>query len=157
MPYPLYPLYPSEADALRAAIAYERTFPGSRTEVTEDDEADQWALRRYPPVADDSDVVMVPERRQLRATLKWMAENETPPTTRLQDRLEWDRAVSVTSPKIKGTWITVGNIVSRIVDGWSWADIMRSHPEIDEDDIRACLEWTVANEATRCTANGVIP
>jgi uncharacterized protein (DUF433 family) len=47
---------------------------------------------------------------------------------------------------IKGTWVTVSQVVSLIVDGWSWSDILRTHPELTEDDIRICLAYTVAEE-----------
>ena len=47
---------------------------------------------------------------------------------------------------IKGTWVTVSQVVSLIVDGWTWSDILRAHPELTEDDIRTCLAYTVAEE-----------
>lgn len=62
------------------------------------------------------------------------------------DRLSWEVAISDTSPTVRGTWITVDQVVSRIVDGWSWGDILRAHPELCEDDIRACLSYTVEEE-----------
>ena len=55
---------------------------------------------------------------------------------RWQDRLVFDSNVSETSPVVKGTWVTVGHVVSLIVDGWTWSDILRVHPELTEDDIR---------------------
>jgi uncharacterized protein (DUF433 family) len=63
-----------------------------------------------------------------------------------RERLSIDPAVSETSPVIKGTWVSVGHIISMIVDGWSWSDILKSHPELIEDDIRACLAYTVESE-----------
>jgi uncharacterized protein (DUF433 family) len=73
----------------------------------------------------------------------------TDPTTidaRWRDRLLLDPEVSDVSPVIRGTWVTVSHVVSLVVDGWSWADILRAHPELIEDDIRACLAWTVEQE-----------
>jgi uncharacterized protein (DUF433 family) len=63
-----------------------------------------------------------------------------------QDRLVFDFNVSETSPIVKGTWVTVGHVVSLIVDGWTWGDILRTHPELTEDDIRICLAYTVAQD-----------
>lgn len=63
-----------------------------------------------------------------------------------QDRLTFNFDVSESSPVVKGTWVTVGHIVSLIVDGWTWADILRTHPELTEDDIRVCLAYTVESE-----------
>ena len=66
--------------------------------------------------------------------------------TRWQDRLVFDHNVSDTSPVIRGTWVTVGHVVSRVVDGWSWSDVLRTHPELTEDDIRTCLAYTVEQD-----------
>ncbi len=78
------------------------------------------------------------------------AEPTTPEPTaidaRWRNRLLLDPEVSDVSPVIRGTWITVSHLVSLVVDGWSWADILRAHPELIEDDIRACLAWTVEQE-----------
>ena len=61
-------------------------------------------------------------------------------------RLAFDSEVSDASPVIRGTWVTVAHIVSLIVDGWSWGDIIRAHPELTEDDIRAAIAYAVAEE-----------
>lgn len=60
-----------------------------------------------------------------------------------QERLAFDFNVSETSPVVKGTWVTVGHVVSLIVDGWTWSEILRTHPELTEDDIRVCVAYTV--------------
>jgi uncharacterized protein (DUF433 family) len=70
-------------------------------------------------------------------------EDETPSW---RDRLVFDFDVSDTSPVVKGTWITVGHVVSLIVDGWAWSDILRSHPELTEEDIRTCVAFAMAEE-----------
>jgi uncharacterized protein (DUF433 family) len=63
-----------------------------------------------------------------------------------QGRLVFDFNVSESSPVVKGTWVTVSHVVSLIVDGWTWGDILRTHPELTEDDLRACLSYTVAQD-----------
>lgn len=68
-----------------------------------------------------------------------------------RDRLVFDFEVSDASPIIKGTWITVGHVISLIVDGETWADILRSHPELTEPDIRACLAYTIAEDDPTAT------
>ena len=65
---------------------------------------------------------------------------------RWQDRLVFDFNVSETSPVVKGTWVTVGHVVTLIVDGWNWSDILRTHPELTEDDIRICLSYAVEQD-----------
>lgn len=61
-------------------------------------------------------------------------------------RLVFDLDVSSTTPVVRGTWITVRQVVSLIVDGWSWSDVLRAHPELTEDDVRACLAYTVEQD-----------
>ena len=63
-----------------------------------------------------------------------------------RDRLTLDPNVSATSPVVRGTWVTVGHVVTLVVDGWSWSDILRDHPELSEADIRACLTYAVEEE-----------
>ncbi len=58
-------------------------------------------------------------------------------------RLDHDPALSETSPIVRGTWVTVDQVIALIVDGWTWKDILRSHPELTEDDLRACLSYSV--------------
>ncbi len=65
---------------------------------------------------------------------------------RWQERLVFDENVSATSPVVRGTWVTVGHVVSLIVDGWTWSDVLRTHPELTEDDIRTCLAYTVEQD-----------
>lgn len=69
---------------------------------------------------------------------------EEPPIWR--DRLVFDFDISDISPVVRGTWITVGHVVSLIVDGETWADILRSHPELSEADIRCCVAYAVAQD-----------
>ena len=63
-----------------------------------------------------------------------------------RDRLVYDFDVSDISPVVKGTWVTVSHVVSLIVDGWTWADILRSHPELTEEDIRTCVAFAMDEE-----------
>jgi uncharacterized protein (DUF433 family) len=65
---------------------------------------------------------------------------------RWQRRLVFDPCVSEDSPVVKGTWVTVSQVVSLVVDGWTWSDILRAHPELTEDDIRVCLAYSVAED-----------
>jgi uncharacterized protein (DUF433 family) len=66
-----------------------------------------------------------------------------------RERLTMDPGVSPDSPVVRGTWVTVDQVISRIVDGWSWGDVLRAHPELCSDDIRACLAFTVEDEVVR--------
>jgi uncharacterized protein (DUF433 family) len=66
---------------------------------------------------------------------------------RWQDRLIFDENVSDESPVIRGTWVTVSQVVSLVVDGFTWADILRTHPELTEDDLRVCLAFAHEQES----------
>jgi uncharacterized protein (DUF433 family) len=74
------------------------------------------------------------------------AETQDDEIPNWRDRLVFDFDISDISPVVKGTWITVGHVVSLIVDGWTWADILRSHPELGEEDIRTCIAYAMAEE-----------
>jgi uncharacterized protein (DUF433 family) len=74
------------------------------------------------------------------------ALDDDTPLPRWEDRLVFDFNVSDESPVVKGTWVTVAQIVSLIVDGQTWADILRSHPELSEEDIRVCLSYATEQE-----------
>lgn len=63
-----------------------------------------------------------------------------------EDRLTVDPNVSQVSPVVRGTWVTAQQVVALVVDGWTWSDILRTHPELTEADIRACLSYTVEQD-----------
>ena len=97
-----------------------------------DFDGNEWPIIPREPVpvlapADEQDDDMVPER--------W------------EERLVFDANVSDSSPVVKGTWVTVSHVVTLIVDGWSWSDILRTHPELTEADIRVCLAYIVAQDS----------
>jgi uncharacterized protein (DUF433 family) len=62
------------------------------------------------------------------------------------DSLVIDPSVSETSPCVRGTWVTVDQIVTMIVDGYTWSDILRRCPELTEDDIRTCISYAIQQE-----------
>ncbi len=62
------------------------------------------------------------------------------------DRLMVHESVGDGSPMIKGTWVTTRQVVSMLVDGQSWREILRSYPELCAADIRACLAFSVEHE-----------
>jgi len=73
-------------------------------------------------------------------------EPESEPEGRWRSRLCLDPSVSETSPVIRGTWITVSQVVSRVIDGWTWEQILKYYPELTERDVRACLAYTVEQD-----------
>lgn len=73
------------------------------------------------------------------------SKNDVSPAT-WTSRLHFDAEISGSSPVVKGTWITAERILSFLVNGWTWTDILRDHPELTEDDIRACLSYAIEEE-----------
>jgi len=126
----------SMRDALES-LDYLRSRPQTTPEVPFDDQdlEDEILPNEWPIVPCDEfdDLPGIPDATIEEAT-SW------------QDRLVFDFEISDVSPVVKGTWVTVSHVVSLIVDGWTWSDILRSHPELTEDDIRTCVAYAMAEE-----------
>jgi uncharacterized protein (DUF433 family) len=65
--------------------------------------------------------------------------------------LIFDDRASSPSHLVQGTWVPADHVISLIVEGWTWSDILRSHPELTEDDIRACLAYDIEAETGEAT------
>ncbi|MDX2036149.1 MAG: DUF433 domain-containing protein [Isosphaeraceae bacterium] len=93
-----------------------------------------------------------PHRSSTSEKSRWSTDLSASPAATLeesprwQDRLVYDYKISESSPVVKGTWVTVSHLVSLIVDGWTWADILRAHPELTEEDIRTCVAFACEGE-----------
>jgi uncharacterized protein (DUF433 family) len=55
-------------------------------------------------------------------------------------------------PCIRGLRITVGDVLGWLAAGLSHADILSDHPDLTEDDIRACLAYAADRERRVLTA-----
>lgn len=62
------------------------------------------------------------------------------------DRIVIDPGVRFGKPTIRGTRITVGDVLGYMAAGMSEADIMRDFPQLASDDIRACLAYAAERE-----------
>ncbi len=100
--------------------------------LSDADYSNEWAT--IPDTDSDSESVLEHEDEEPTERIRW------------EDRLAIDENISDSSPVVKGTWVTVNHVVSLIVDGWNWSDVLRTHPELIEDDIRACLAYTVEQD-----------
>jgi uncharacterized protein (DUF433 family) len=65
---------------------------------------------------------------------------------RYQERIVIDPAVRSGKPCIKGTRITVYDILEYLAGGMSENEILRDFPSLSRDDIRAALEFAAARE-----------
>jgi uncharacterized protein (DUF433 family) len=143
----------AKADTATAAPAARFSEADSRRDFDadfDDPAAEANYSNEWPQIGQDRDVEWMPAGAgaEDQATLvsKPAVGTDRKLAGRWHDRLVFDRNVSEHSPVIRGTWITVGQVVSLIVDGWSWSDILRSHPELTDEDLRTCLAYTVAEE-----------
>ena len=49
-------------------------------------------------------------------------------------------------PRVRGTRITVGDVLSYLASGMSETDILADFPQLKRDDIRACLAFAAERE-----------
>lgn len=59
----------------------------------------------------------------------------------LSDRISFDPAVCHGKPVVRGTRVLVANVVGAVAAGQSFAEILEDYPSLNEQDIRACLEF----------------
>jgi len=63
-----------------------------------------------------------------------------------EDRIVIDPAIRSGKPCIKGTRITVYDILEYLAGGMAEGDILRDFPSLSREDIRAALEFAAARE-----------
>ena len=63
-----------------------------------------------------------------------------------QDRISVDPAVRSGKPCIKGTRITVYDVLEYMAGGMSEKEILADFPDLKGEDIRACLAFAAARE-----------
>lgn len=63
-----------------------------------------------------------------------------------QDRIAVNPLVRSGKPYIKGTRITVYDVLEYLAGGMSEAEILADFPDLTPDDIRACLAFAAARE-----------
>ena len=63
-----------------------------------------------------------------------------------QDRISVDPAVRSGKPCVKGTRITVYDVLEYMAGGMSEDEILRDFPDLTREDLRACLAFAAARE-----------
>jgi len=63
-----------------------------------------------------------------------------------QDRISVDAAVRSGKPCIRGTRITVYDVLEYLAGGMTEDKILADFPDLTRDDIRACLAFAAARE-----------
>ena len=59
----------------------------------------------------------------------------------LENRISIDPAVMVGKPVIQGTRITVELILEKLAHGQTVPDLIKSHPRLTEEDVRAAIAY----------------
>lgn len=63
-----------------------------------------------------------------------------------RDRIVIDPEVRFGKPAVRGTRITVGDVLSYLAGGMSEDDILADFPQLAREDIRACLAFAADRE-----------
>ncbi|MBV8739339.1 MAG: DUF433 domain-containing protein [Alphaproteobacteria bacterium] len=65
-----------------------------------------------------------------------------------QSRIVRDPEIRFGKPRVRGTRITVGDVLSYLASGMTQEDILADFPQLSTDDIRACLAFAAERECT---------
>ena len=63
-----------------------------------------------------------------------------------RDRIAIDPAIRFGKPCVRGTRITVGDVLSYLASGMREEEIVADFPQLTGDDIRACLAYAAERE-----------
>lgn len=63
-----------------------------------------------------------------------------------RDRIVIDPEIRLGKPCVRGTRITVGDVLSYLASGMSEQDIVADFPQLSVEDIRACLAFAAERE-----------
>ena len=64
----------------------------------------------------------------------------------LLDRIVVDPAIRFGKPCVRGTRISVGDVLDYLAGGMSEAEILVDFPQLTSDDVRACLAYAAERE-----------
>lgn len=67
-------------------------------------------------------------------------------TVNLRDRITVDPAVRFGKPCVRGTRISVGDILGYLAGGMSEQQLLAQFPQLTAQDIRACLAYAAERE-----------
>jgi uncharacterized protein (DUF433 family) len=71
---------------------------------------------------------------------------------KLLDRITIDPGIRFGKPCIRGTRISVGDVLEYLAGGMSEDEILEDFPQLTRDDIRACLAYAAERERRTLTA-----
>jgi uncharacterized protein (DUF433 family) len=68
----------------------------------------------------------------------------------LLDRIGLDTSVRFGKPCVRGTRISVGDVLGYFAAGMSEEQLLQDFPQLVRDDIRACLAYAAERERSAC-------
>lgn len=69
----------------------------------------------------------------------------------LLDRIAVDPVIRFGKPCVRGTRISVGDVLGYLAGGMSEAQILADFPQLTADDVRACLAYAAERERRTVT------
>jgi uncharacterized protein (DUF433 family) len=69
----------------------------------------------------------------------------------LLDRIVVDPTIRFGKPCVRGTRITVGDVLGYLAGGMSEGQILADFPQLTSDDVRACLAYAAERERRTVT------
>lgn len=63
-----------------------------------------------------------------------------------RDRIAIDPSIRFGKPCVRGTRVTVGDVLSYLASGMTETQILADFPQLTSDDIRACLAFAAERE-----------
>lgn len=72
-----------------------------------------------------------------------------------RDRIVVDPEIRFGKPTVRGTRMTVGDILGYLAGGMSEDEILAEFPQLAREDIRACLAFAAERERKLVTVPGV--
>jgi uncharacterized protein (DUF433 family) len=67
------------------------------------------------------------------------------------ERIVIDPAVRFGKPTVRGTRLTVGDVLGYLAGGMSEADLLQAFPQLDHEDVLACLGYAAERERRTLT------
>ena len=64
----------------------------------------------------------------------------------MRERISVSPQIHFGKPCVRGTRITVGDILGYLAGGMSEAELLADFPQLTQDDIRACLTYAAEHE-----------
>lgn len=73
----------------------------------------------------------------------------------LLERISIDPAVRFGKPCVRGTRLTVGDVLSALASGSSEAQLLEDFPQLTHDDVLACLAFAAERERRLITTSAM--